>query len=182
LLIGLAYVAGMVAPLALAGLWWEHRRDRATRLLVARTVTLRVRRWNRPMPLGTLLSGLLMIGMGLLSGVLAFTGPAMSSDGWQTRAAATLQHLATRAADALSWLPGWVVLLVLLGGLTGLVYRALRAPTPGIPRRAPQTVDTTTGHPAPPGEERFHTDGVDRPGEVDPAGLAGSNEMKETTR
>jgi hypothetical protein len=87
-MIGLAYVAGMVAPLGLAGLWWEHRRDRATRLLAARTVTLRVGRWNRPMPMGTLLSGLLMIGMGLLSGVLAFTGPAMSSDGWQTPATA----------------------------------------------------------------------------------------------
>jgi len=38
LTIGLAYVAGMVAPLGLAGLWWERHRDRATRLLSARTV------------------------------------------------------------------------------------------------------------------------------------------------
>src|SRR5882757_5729320 len=106
LTIGLAYVAGMVAPLGLAGLWWERHRDRATRLLSARTVTPRLGGWSRSMPLGTLLSGLLMIGMALLAVVLAFTGPAMSSDGWQTRAAATLQHLATRAADALGW-PDW---------------------------------------------------------------------------
>src|SRR5882672_10250849 len=79
------------------------------------------------MPLGTLLSGLLMIGMALLAVVLAFTGPAMSSDGWQTRAAATLQHLATRAADALAWLPGWAVALAVLAGLAGLVFRSLHS-------------------------------------------------------
>lgn len=181
LMIGLAYVAGMVAPLGLAGLWWDQRRDRATRLLAARSVTLRVGRWNRPMPLGTLLSGLLMIGMGLLSGVLAFTGPAMSSDGWQTRASATLQHLATRAAAALSWIPGWVVILVLLVGLAGLIYRALRAPASVSPGHDHQAREAITDDLVPPGEGHLDTDG-DRADDVDSAGLASSDEIKETTR
>ena len=149
LTIGLAYVAGMVAPLGLAGLWWERHRDRATRLLSARTVTPRLGGWSRSMPLGTLLSGLLMIGMALLAVVLAFTGPAMSSDGWQTRAAAMLQHLATRAAAVLSWLPGWAVVLTVLAGLAGLVFRSLQShgrpsgtASPGPAHRTPP--DSTT--------------------------------------
>jgi cytochrome c-type biogenesis protein len=144
LTIGLAYVAGMVAPLGLAGLWWEHHRNRAIRLLSARTVTPRLGGWSRSMPLGTLLSGLLMIGMGLLAVVLAFTGPAMSSDGWQTRAAATLQHLATRAADALSWLPGWAVALA---GLAGLVFLSLHSHGRPSGTASPGPAHRTLPHP-----------------------------------
>ncbi|MGI8814140.1 MAG: cytochrome c biogenesis CcdA family protein [Pseudonocardia sp.] len=161
LMIGLAYVAGMVAPLGLAGYWWEHRRGRATRLLSARTVTARLGRWSRRMPLGTLLSGLLMIGMGVLAIVIAFTGPAMSSDGWQTRAAATLQHLATRTADALPWLPGWAVVVVLLVGLIALVRRARR---------------TRGDHPG----EIAGMGGGARTSE--PSSYADADEVKETTR
>ena len=137
LLIGLAYVAGMVAPLGVAGWWRQHRRDRATRLLSARTVSLRVGGWSRRLALGTLLSGLLMIGMGGLAIVIAFTGPSMSAAGWQTRAAATLQHWATVAAGEVSWLPGWALLLALTVGLVALVRRATN------PRRHATHVDQT---------------------------------------
>jgi cytochrome c biogenesis protein CcdA len=135
LAIGLVYVAGMVAPLALAGLWWDYRRDRATRLLTARTVTLRLGGRRRHWPLGTLLSGLLMIAMGVLAGVIAFTGPAMSSDGWQTRASASLSHWATLTAHALSWVPGWAVALVVALGTAAVVMAALTRPWthPGEP-------------------------------------------------
>jgi len=125
LAIGLAYVGGMVAPLAVAGVLWDRHRERATRLLSARNVTVRIGGWARRMPVGTLVSGLLMIGMGGLAGVLAFTGPAMGSDGWQTRAGAWLQHVATLTAQALAWIPGWAVALVLVAGLAALLRRAL---------------------------------------------------------
>jgi len=125
LAIGLAYVGGMVAPLAVAGVLWDRHRERAARLLSARTLTLRIGGWARRLPVGTLVSGLLMIGMGVLAGVLAFTGPAMGSDGWQTRAGAWLQHVATVIAQALAWVPGWAVALVLVAGLAALLRRAL---------------------------------------------------------
>jgi cytochrome c biogenesis protein CcdA len=137
LAIGLAYVAGMVAPLAAAGVLWDRHRDRATRLLSARSVRIGVGGWARRMPVGTLISGLLMIAMGVLAGVIAFTGPSMASDGWQTRAGAWLQHIATVAAQAVSWVPGWVVALVLVAGLVALLRRALttqsRAADPAFP-------------------------------------------------
>jgi hypothetical protein len=116
----------MVAPLAVAGALWERRRAAATRLLTARTVRLSLGGLSRAMPLGTLLAGLLMIGMGLLAGVLAFVGPTMSTDGWQTRASASLQHLATVTAQSLSWVPGWAVAALLVAGAALLLGRALR--------------------------------------------------------
>jgi hypothetical protein len=138
LVIGLAYVAGMVAPLAVAGLWWEHHRARATRLLTARTISPRVGLWRRSMPLGTMLSGLLMIGMGVLSGVIAFTGPGMSTEGWQTRLSAWLQHSATVLAAGLSWVPGWMVAIALIVAAVVLVRRALATrPDPDPPHPDP---------------------------------------------
>jgi cytochrome c biogenesis protein CcdA len=72
LAVGGAYVAGMVAPLALVALAWDRRRERAVRLLTDRTVGLRLGRRQREMALGSAASGLLMVAMGLLSVVLAF--------------------------------------------------------------------------------------------------------------
>jgi cytochrome c-type biogenesis protein len=130
LVIGLAYVAGMVAPLAVAGLLWDRRRDRAARLLTGRQVRLQLGGWQRRLPLGMLLSGLLMVGMGVLAWLLAFAGPGMSSDGWQIRFSAWLQHASTVLADTLGWVPGWAVATVLVAGLAVLLRRALRRETP----------------------------------------------------
>lgn len=129
LAIGGAYVAGMVTPLALVALAWDRRRERATRLLTARTVRLRLGRWQRETALGSAASGLLMVGMGLLSIVLAFTGPGMPSGGWQTELSAWLQHISATTVGALAWIPGWILAAVLVGGLALLIGRALRTKT-----------------------------------------------------
>jgi cytochrome c-type biogenesis protein len=128
LAIGGSYVAGMVAPLALVALAWDRRRERAVRLLTERTVRLGLGRWQRRMALGSAASGLLMVGMGLLSVVLAFTGPGMSSGGWQTELSAWLQHLSASALAALAWIPGWILAAVLVVGFALLLRRALRSP------------------------------------------------------
>jgi cytochrome c-type biogenesis protein len=133
LAIGAAYVGGMIAPLAVMALLWDKRRERATRLLTDRTVRLQIGRWRRSMALGSAVSGLLMIAMGVLAVILAFTGPAMPSGGWQTQLSASLQHISSVALGTLSWIPGWVLLAVLLLGLAVFMRRALHAPaaTPG---------------------------------------------------
>jgi cytochrome c-type biogenesis protein len=129
LAIGGAYVAGMVAPLTLVALAWDRRRERATRLLTDRTVRLRLGRWQREMALGSAASGLLMVAMGLLSVVLAFTGPGMSSGGWQTELSAWLQHLSASALAALSWIPGWILAAMLVVGFALLLRRVVRTKT-----------------------------------------------------
>jgi len=196
LLIGLAYVAGMVAPLGVAGWWWQRHQDRATRLLSARTVSLRLGGWSRRLPLGTLLSGLLMIGMGVLAIVIAFVGPSMSTDGWQTRASATLQHWATLAADTLSWLPGWALLLALVAGLVALVRRATSSRRRSAAHAAPTTDSelatdaccqasaTTTARPAP--TEEHGEPAADQPTtgihQIAEAVHTPVDQVKETTR
>ncbi len=124
--IGLAYVAGMVVPLAMIALLWDRHQDRLAPLLTGRLVRLRLGSWQRRLPLGNALSGLLLIAMGVLAGVLAFTSTAMPTEGWQIRVSAWLQHASSGAVDALSWLPGWVLAAVLIVGAAALIRRARR--------------------------------------------------------
>lgn len=152
LAIGLAYVTGMVTPLALVALLWDKRRERAPRLLSDRTVRLRVGPWRRQLRLATVISAALMVAMGVLAVVLAFTGPGMPSGGWQTQLSAWLQHISSVALNALSWIPGWAVAAVVLLGFALLIRRARRtrattspAPHPPdwneeVPVQAPHTV------------------------------------------
>jgi len=126
--IGAAYVGGMVTPLAVVALLWDKRRERATRLLTDGTVRLQIGRWRRSIAVGSAVSGLLMIAMGVLAVILAFTGPGMPSGGWQTQLSAWLQHLSSVALGTLTWVPGWLLLAFLLSGLAVLIRRALLAP------------------------------------------------------
>ncbi|MCU1686616.1 MAG: Cytochrome c biosis protein CcdA [Amycolatopsis sp.] len=150
LAIGAAYVAGMVTPLALIALLWDKRRERATRLLTDRTVRVRLGRWQRQMALGSAVSGALMVAMGVLAVILAFTGPGMPSGGWQTALSAWLQHIASVSLNTLSFIPGWGLLVVLLLVFVLLIRRALRPKTPSTPAAsaccadADDTTSTTT--------------------------------------
>lgn len=158
LAIGLAYVAGMVAPLGIGALLWDRRAERASRPLSTRPVTLHLGRWRRRMPLGTLVSGLLMAGMGVLAWVLAFAGPGMSTDGWQVRVSAWLQHVATVTAQGLAWLPGWVFATVLVAGFALLLRRGLRTRAAsaghGVDPEAPDVADPVPADTAPSKETR----------------------------
>lgn len=155
LAVGVSYVAGMVAPLALAALVWDRRRERATRLVTERTIRLRLGSWARPMPLGTAVSGFLMIGMGALAAVLAFTEAGMTSSGWQVDVSAWLQHVASLITDALSWLPGWAIATLLLAGATLLARRALRtrATATALAARCPADTDDPAPHRPTPQED-----------------------------
>ena len=133
LMVGVAYVAGMVTPLAVIALIWDARRERVTRALTDKTVVLRWGQHRRALPLGTVISGALMIAMGLLAIVLAVTGPGMPSGGWQTEMSGWLQHVSASMLHALSWLPGWAVIAILVGVFAVLIGRAMR------PRSSPLT-------------------------------------------
>jgi cytochrome c biogenesis protein CcdA len=127
LAVGVAYVAGMVTPLAVIALIWDARREKATRALTDKTVVLRWGKHRRTLALGTAISGALMIAMGVLAIVLAVTGPGMPSGGWQTELSGWLQHVSASMLHALSWLPGWAVIAILAVVFAVLVRRAVRA-------------------------------------------------------
>jgi cytochrome c biogenesis protein CcdA len=126
LAVSVTYVAGMVAPLAVIALLWDRRDWGSSRLLHGRQVTLALGPLRRRLPLGMLASGLLLIGMGALTVVIAFTGPDMGNGGWRVRIAADLQHWASVTTGWLSWLPGWAFALILAAIALYLVRQALR--------------------------------------------------------
>src|SRR6266851_3342909 len=127
LAVSLTYVAGMVAPLAVLALVWERRDWGSSRLLHGRQVRVGAGRLARTMPLGSAASGVVLIGMGVVTLVTAVTGPSMSSSGWRETMTAFLQHASSVTARPLSWLPGWAVLLVLAGLVVVLAWAGRRA-------------------------------------------------------
>lgn len=144
LAVSLTYVAGMAAPLCVFAMLWDGRSGAANRFLHGRDITLHVARASRTLPLGMLLSGLLLIGMGALTVAFAFTGPNMGSGGWQVRVSAWLQHDASVVTHDLAWLPGWVFAALLASGVATVVWRVRHAG----PSRAPEDHVAEAARPA----------------------------------
>lgn len=128
--VGLVYVLGMVAPLVVIALAWERGHRGPARILQGRHVRLRLGTWRRSIPLGDLLAGGLLVGMGVLTAILAITGPSMPTSGWRVTFAADLQHAASMATGRLAWLPGWTVAVLAALALALLVRRARRPAGP----------------------------------------------------
>jgi cytochrome c-type biogenesis protein len=127
------YVVGMVAPLAALALVWDRRDWGSSRLLHGREVAVGLGPLRHRMPIGTLASGILLIAMGALTIVVAFTGPDMGTSGWRLRLSADLQHWAVLLTKWLAWLPGWAFALLLVVAVTYVFRQARRhrtAPPP----------------------------------------------------
>jgi cytochrome c-type biogenesis protein len=139
LTVSLTYVVGMVAPLAVIALIWDRRDWGSSRLLHGREVGVGVGRLKRRMPLGMAASGLLLAGMGVLTVVIAFTGPDMGTSGWRVRMSANLQHRAAVSTRWLSWLPGWVFAVVLLAAAVYLLRHVRGRRTPAAPSAADES-------------------------------------------
>jgi len=127
LMVGISYVFGMVAPLAVLALVWDKRDWGSSKLLSGRRVTLGLGRFRRTLPLASVLSGGLLVAMGILTIVLAVRGPSMPTDGWQVRFTAWLDHTASGVERALAWLPAWIPGLVIVASLVALVWYAIHA-------------------------------------------------------
>ncbi|MFL4901723.1 cytochrome c biogenesis CcdA family protein [Streptomyces sp. MMS24-I2-30] len=125
--VGLVYVLGMVAPLVVIALAWERGRKGPARILQSRRIHLGVGNWQRSLALGDLLSGILLVGMGVLTVVLAVRGPSMPNSGWRVMFAADLQHAASKATHSLAWLPGWAFAVVAAAATVWVIRRAVRS-------------------------------------------------------
>lgn len=124
-LVGVAYVFGMVAPLCILALVWDKKNWSESRLLTARTFAL----WpgGRRLPLSSLMSGLLMLGMGIVTMIIAVRGIGMAPDGWQVQVTAWLNHAAVVIQQSIGFIPGWLSTLIVFAALAVLVWKALRA-------------------------------------------------------
>jgi cytochrome c biogenesis protein CcdA len=123
--VGVAYVFGMVAPLLMISVLWDRYDWGNSRLLRGRTISVGAFGHRRQVHSSALVSGLLLMAMGVLTAVLAFAGVAMPRRGWQVTASARLQHYGKVVLSWLDGIPGWVSLLVVLGALGLLVWKAI---------------------------------------------------------
>ena len=153
LLIGVVYVFGMVAPLAVIALVWDRKDWGSTSFLRDRRVGILP---GRKIALSAAISGALMVLMGVLTAALAISGQAMVTSGWQVSVTAWLQHLSTVIMNGLSWLPGWVSAVVILGALALFI----RAGTRRVHRR--RDADRDQAAEAPADAEHISTAPADR--------------------
>ncbi len=127
LLLGTAYVFGMVVPLFVIALLWERYDWRASRLFHPRPVTLRLGPVQRTLTITNLASGILLLLIGAAMGWIGLTASAMPQlSGWQAQMALTLQQSGLVVTSALSWLPNWAGGTLLLLVLGALAWYALR--------------------------------------------------------
>ena len=133
LVLGIAYVFGMVIPLFLLALLWDGLDWGESRLLRGRRFELRA--FGRAIAVHStaLASGLILVGMGVAVIVIAFTGNSMPSSGWQVSLSAHLQHFAHVVEQWAKTLPGWVTGAALAAALAGLAAKALLQT--GLPSR-----------------------------------------------
>lgn len=117
LILGIAYVFGLVFPLFVIALLWDRFNLGDSRLLRGRTFRLRVLGRQLALHSTALASGLLLIALGVIAIVLGLRGNSMAASGWQLEVSARLQHYAsvlTDWADTIGWITG-IGLFALLG-------------------------------------------------------------------
>src|SRR6266849_10522367 len=156
LVLGSAYVFGMVVPLFVIALLWDRYDWRASRLFRPRSFTWRLGPFTRTFTVTGLASGILLalIGGGMLWIGLAYSSMPPLAD-WQIQLSASLQHVGQVMTNAIAWIPNWMGVLIFLVLLGGLAWYALRqigariddskeaAEPPGA-RAAVETEDTYT--------------------------------------
>jgi cytochrome c biogenesis protein CcdA len=124
--LGVAYVFGMVAPLFVISLLWERYDWRSSKLLRPRSLTWRIGSLQRTLSGSQLASGLLLLVLGV---AMFWNGLTLKSmyrlKGWQANLAYELQHIGAEITHALSWIPNWLAIAVVLGALLLLARRAL---------------------------------------------------------
>jgi len=127
LVLGSAYVFGMVAPLFLIALLWDHYDWRASRLFRPRSFPWRLVPFTRTLTSTGLASGILLafIGGGMLWIGLAYRSMPPLAD-WQIQLSAGLQHFGQVITNALAWIPNWMGMLIFLVLLGALAWYALR--------------------------------------------------------
>ena len=148
LILGIAYVFGMVFPLFVIALLWDRFNWGESRLLVGKRLS--VVAFGRRLSVHTtaLASGLILIAMGVVVIVIAFRGNAMPSSGWQLSLSAHVQHYAHLIKVWAGTVPGWITGVAVFAALAALAWKALGQM--GASGRSDDAGDEGELEPAPP--------------------------------
>lgn len=125
--LGLAYVFGMVMPLIVIALLWDHFDWKSSALFRQRSVTWHLGGFTRTISGTAVASGVLLTLMG---GWALFVstqdGMRDSSTGWQNRMLLWLQRQGRSTSDIVDNFPGWSVAVALIVVAITLVWLAFR--------------------------------------------------------
>lgn len=125
LILGVAYVFGMVFPLFVIALLWDRFNWGESRLLVGKRFSFVAFGRRLSVHSTALASGLILIAMGVVVIVIAFRGNAMPSSGWQLSLSAHAQHYAHLIKVWAGTLPGWITGIGVFAALAAFAWKAL---------------------------------------------------------
>lgn len=139
--LGTAYVFGMVAPLFVISLLWEHYSWKSSRLFHPKSFTWHLGPMRRTLSVTGLFSGLLLLLMGGAMIWVGLTSTAMPTPtGWQATFFVWLQHVGQLITGALAFLPNWIVALALIL-FTGLLAKCALKQGAGTPKRGAEALE-----------------------------------------
>ena len=125
LILGIAYVFGMVFPLFVIALLWDRFDWGQSRLLRGTRFSIGIFGRRLALHSTALASGSILIAMGVVVIVIAFRGNAMPSSGWQVSLSAHVQHYAHLLSVWLGTLPGWLTGVGIFAALVALGWKAV---------------------------------------------------------
>lgn len=125
--LGWAYVFGMVFPLLMAALFWDVKKLSQSGFMKGRMIDFKIV-GNRKLSVHStyLLSSAIFFITGAIVLVLAFTDNISASSSIQVDFAIFLQGLAKSIIDATSWIPNYIIGLVLIAMMSILIWKAYR--------------------------------------------------------
>jgi cytochrome c biogenesis protein CcdA len=141
LMIGSAYILGMVAPLLALAYFWDRLQLANHAIVRGRHLTLRVGPIERTLHSTNLLAGVMFLAMGALIIVLAFTGEATGASDAQVRFSAWLTGVADRFVSLVGGVPDAVFALLFFAGTGYLFSKAF----PSVGRRI-ERIAAGVGH------------------------------------
>jgi len=144
LMIGSAYIIGMVAPLMVLAYFWDRLQLANHAIVRGRRFTIRLGPVAHNLHSTNLLAGVMFLSMGTLIIVLAFTGQAGAASDAQVRFSAELTRIADRMVSLVGGVPDFVFALVLFGGTVLLFVKAFPAAGRPIGQIAVRIKSTTT--------------------------------------
>jgi cytochrome c-type biogenesis protein len=115
LLLGIAYVMGMVIPLLVICLLWNKHDFKKSRLFKPKKFNYKIGPLKRTINGTALASGLLLSIMGIVAIQYSLSQDSMSQPtGWKYTLSLTLQKISKYLTSNLSWVPNWITGLIVI--------------------------------------------------------------------
>ena len=127
LLLGVSYVIGMVAPLLVITLLWDRYDWGSSRLFRARSFSWKIGAFQRTLTGTALSTGVLLGVMGVVAIWIGITQDSMPTvGGWASDSALLLQRYGRIMTEELSWIPNWLVAVVIISTLVFAIFWVLK--------------------------------------------------------